>query len=200
MYNTKEHILKTSLLLFLQKSYKEVTMREIVEKTGLSKGAFYHYFVSKEDLFKEIVLLFFSMGVIDYSRFPKDSLAAFYKEYLDVIGQSFKKLYALFDSKEEHTASLNIFLLMFEAISKFPEFLEMERKQYLEAVDAWKKVIAHAKESVEIQSESTDKQIADLFLYCTDGVFLRFVNSENNTTYRESLSLAFDSIYTNLKA
>ena len=37
-------------------------MKEIVEKTGLSKGAFYHHFSSKEILFKEIVLMFFAMG------------------------------------------------------------------------------------------------------------------------------------------
>jgi AcrR family transcriptional regulator len=30
-------------------------MKEIVEKTGMSKGAFYHYFPSKEDLFIEII-------------------------------------------------------------------------------------------------------------------------------------------------
>ncbi|OIP04989.1 MAG: hypothetical protein AUJ97_01965 [Bacteroidetes bacterium CG2_30_32_10] len=62
MNDAREHILKTSLLLFLQKSYKDVTMSEIVEKTGFSKGAFYHYFTSKEELFKEIASNFFSMG------------------------------------------------------------------------------------------------------------------------------------------
>jgi len=63
MNEAKEHILRTSLLLFLQKSYKEVTMREIVEKTALSKGAFYHYFSSKEQLFKEIVLMFLAWAL-----------------------------------------------------------------------------------------------------------------------------------------
>ncbi len=42
--NTREHILKVSLYLFLQKGFKEVTMREIVEKSEMSKGAIYHYF------------------------------------------------------------------------------------------------------------------------------------------------------------
>jgi len=44
MSDTKTHILMVSLKLFLQKNFKEVTMKEIVKETGLSKGAFYHYF------------------------------------------------------------------------------------------------------------------------------------------------------------
>lgn len=53
--NTKEHILNVTFKLFLQKSFKQVTLKEIVEETGLSKGAFYHYFTSKEQIFLQLV-------------------------------------------------------------------------------------------------------------------------------------------------
>jgi AcrR family transcriptional regulator len=36
----------------MQKGYKEVTMKDIVDNAELSKGAFYHYFDSKEKVFK----------------------------------------------------------------------------------------------------------------------------------------------------
>jgi len=197
---TKEHILKTSLLLFLQKSYKEVTMREIVTKTGLSKGAFYHHFTSKEDLFREIVSMFFSMGEINYDSFPQDSLHDFYNQYLEYIDRSFKEMYKMFDSSQEDAMSLNLFLIMFEAIAKFPEFLERELEDYNKSLEAWQKVIAHARAKGEIRSSVSDKQIANLFLYCTDGVFIRFVNSDKKASYRSSLSSAFDTIYANLKS
>ena len=54
MNESKEHIITVASKLFLQKNFKEVTMKEIVDKTGLSKGAFYHYFESKEQLFLEV--------------------------------------------------------------------------------------------------------------------------------------------------
>jgi len=44
MTTTKEHILFTALKLILKKGYGNVTMNELVEASGLSKGAFYHYF------------------------------------------------------------------------------------------------------------------------------------------------------------
>jgi len=55
MKDSKEHILETAFILFMQKGFKAVTIEDIVEKTGMSKGAFYHYFTSKKDLFSEVV-------------------------------------------------------------------------------------------------------------------------------------------------
>src|ERR687898_708015 len=41
--------------LFLAKGYEETTVDDILEKTGLSKGGFYHYFKSKEEVLSESI-------------------------------------------------------------------------------------------------------------------------------------------------
>ncbi len=51
MADTRDQILTSAFKLFFEKGYKEVTMSELVKATGLSKGAFYHYFSSKEELY-----------------------------------------------------------------------------------------------------------------------------------------------------
>jgi AcrR family transcriptional regulator len=51
MTSTKEHILFTALKLILKKGYGNVTMSELVEASGMSKGAFYHYFNSKDQIY-----------------------------------------------------------------------------------------------------------------------------------------------------
>jgi AcrR family transcriptional regulator len=48
--DTRTEILKVALQLFLKKGYKEVSYSDLIAKTGLSKGALYHHFKSKEDL------------------------------------------------------------------------------------------------------------------------------------------------------
>lgn len=37
-------------MLFLEKGYEETTMQDIMESSGVSKGAIYHYFVSKQEI------------------------------------------------------------------------------------------------------------------------------------------------------
>jgi AcrR family transcriptional regulator len=200
MNNAREHILQTSLLLFLKKSYRDVTMSEIVAKTGLSKGAFYHYFTSKEELFREIASAFLSMGAVNYTLFSNDSLETFYHQYIDFLEHSLDEMSNMASTSADNSFSFNFFLILFEAVSRFPEFLKVEAEFHRKDVDAWKTVIAAARAKGEISSPSSDVDIANLFLYCTDGVFLRFINNDQPATYRDFITQAFDTIYLNLKA
>lgn len=53
--NTKDKILEAGIELFSQKGYDATSVQEICEKAGVSKGAFFHYFPSKEFFFIEIL-------------------------------------------------------------------------------------------------------------------------------------------------
>lgn len=46
----KEKIIDAAWELFHQKGYEETTLQDIIDKSGTSRGAFYHHFRAKEDL------------------------------------------------------------------------------------------------------------------------------------------------------
>ncbi len=46
----KQEFLATALELFKEKGYDSTTIKDIIDTMGVSKGAFYHYFESKEDV------------------------------------------------------------------------------------------------------------------------------------------------------
>jgi len=56
----KQRILESSLELFQKNGYHGVTVEQIVEKANTSKGGFYHYFKSKDELLYEIHDVFIS--------------------------------------------------------------------------------------------------------------------------------------------
>lgn len=53
--DTKIYIVQCALRLFVQHSYKEVTLAQLTKAAGLSKGALYHYFDSKGHRCEELV-------------------------------------------------------------------------------------------------------------------------------------------------
>jgi TetR/AcrR family transcriptional repressor of nem operon len=108
MNDSRELILNTSLKLFLQKSFKEVTMKEIVAETGMSKGAFYHYFSSKEQVFEEVIRFFYGgVMAVDYPSFPKDSLYQFYHSYLDHMDKQMREEKFLSDKNGKSEFNMN---------------------------------------------------------------------------------------------
>lgn len=52
---TKKRITNKAKQLFIQKGYGAVTMNEVCEEAGVSKGSLYHHFPSKDELFLFVI-------------------------------------------------------------------------------------------------------------------------------------------------
>ena len=190
MKDTKEHILKTSLQLFLRKNYKEVTMQEIVRETGLSKGAFYHYFTGKDKVFEKVVRFFFEHCMLaDYQQYPNDSLKRFYTAYIEQVRKN--TLDQLEDGHER-----NPFIMVIEALRRLPKLREIQEKQYAEELGYWKIAVKNAKKSGEIATKLSDETVARMFINLADGILLHQTLSSQNfeDTVRE-LKRTFDHLF-----
>ncbi|MTK63671.1 MAG: TetR/AcrR family transcriptional regulator [Methanobacterium sp.] len=196
MKNTREHILDVTFKLFLQKSFKEVTLKKIVEKTGLSKGAFYHYFTSKEQLFLELVNdVVSSVLDVPYDQFSKDSLYHFYIDYINYYSENLKQ-----QNEEESVPSFNYISLIFDAIKLFPDFQERLQKSKEVQLSSWKNIIYTAREKGEINSPMSDEQIANMFISSSSGVEMQSIFRGNSEDIGKTLISLWDSFYDELKA
>lgn len=63
---SKEKILNAAGEVFAQKGFDTATMQDIMEKCGLSKGAIYHHFKSKEEIMQSLCdRMFFENNLFD---------------------------------------------------------------------------------------------------------------------------------------
>lgn len=200
MNDTRSYILETTFLLFMQKSFKEVTMKEIVTKTGLSKGAFYHYFASKEQLFNEVIDTYYATFFeIDYSQFNQDSLYEFYHDELNYMENEIKEVNRGLASKSIIN-TLNFYLLIFDAIRLVPGFQKRITEMNRREMEGWTKVIGTARKNGEIKSIMTDDQIAKIFVHTNDGIGIHGIMLGQIDTLRVNLLDIWDSFYEVLKS
>lgn len=200
MSDTKTHILMVSLKLFLQKNFKEVTMKEIVKETGLSKGAFYHYFESKEKLFFEIIDYFFSSIMeYDFNMLPGNSLFSFYHTYAEQMNTLRFKFLVNEKGEGEDFINLNFFALLFDAFKLFPEFKSKMEIYHQKETRAWIEVIKSARTSGEIRSPLTDEQIAQIFMFTSDGLTMNLTMESNTIDLERKLASLWDNFYETLK-
>ncbi len=198
MKNTKEHILNVTFKLFLQKSFKEVTMKEIVEETGLSKGALYHYFTSKEQIFLELVNNVFS-SVLDvpYYQFSRESLYNFYIDYINYYVENLKQNNI---DGEVSTPSFNYISLIFDAIKVFPDFQERLQEFKEIQLKSWMNVIHSAREKGEIDSPMSDEQIAKMFISSSSGIEINNITRGSREEIGKTLLSLWDGFYEELKS
>lgn len=72
---TVQKILTAAKRLFGEKGYEHTTIADIVSATGMSKGAFYHHFKSKEDVYDRITDQYYDSKdwMRDATKFPGDT-------------------------------------------------------------------------------------------------------------------------------
>ena len=82
----KKYIVETSRGVFMEKGYREVTMKDIVEACQISRGGLYLYFSSTKELFEEVLKMeqedtddVFAQSITEETT-PTDILALFLKE------------------------------------------------------------------------------------------------------------------------
>ena len=56
--NTRGRIINAAWELFYEQGYEDTTIEEIIERSGTSKGSFYHYFEGKDALLGSLSFLF----------------------------------------------------------------------------------------------------------------------------------------------
>lgn len=70
----KEEILKDSFDLFARKGFGAVTMREIAKELKISTGTLYHYFPTKESIFRDMIKYLSQTKVLQFAeRLPRMS-------------------------------------------------------------------------------------------------------------------------------
>ena len=100
----KDKIIEKSMELFCEKGYRTTKVEEITKALGISKGNFYTYFGSKEEVLYEILNIMKNERIkmleeIDTDKTPKEVLRDFIEDY----SQIFFKYGLIFEHRMSET-------------------------------------------------------------------------------------------------
>jgi len=199
LMDSKEKILNVAFTLFLQKGYRDVSLKEIVKEVGLTKGAFYHYFDGKEQLFTEVIDGYFiSLSDHIYEQLPKVHLEMFMTGYQKVLSEQIDRLTK--DAVKEKTISLSYYYFAFDALRILPDFgVKMQEIQFREE-QTWIEVIENAIASGEIISSIDSQEIARLFISSKDGLGIQVILENRLKQFSKEIFNLWVSIYKLIKA
>jgi len=142
--NTKDKIMQTAFMVFLDKGFKSTTYAELISATQVSKGAFYHYFKNKEELFTEVIDRYF---LSFFNQVNWEELEQLELEELESRMQDF---YLHFVNQIQALTNKGLsryFILFFEALELHPTFREEAQRFYSQMKGLLERNATHGKSS-----------------------------------------------------
>lgn len=160
---TYDKILWECFKLFLQKGYKEVTIPDMEEAIGMTRGAIFYYVKDKNELFNAVIdrFLLEKQNINNkLSGNQETSLLRFIISYVEGINKTRQSFFPLSENESLFFSYIN---LTHSALLYYEGFKEKALHTIELEVALWEKMIKAAKESGEIRENVNVGIIAKKF-------------------------------------
>lgn len=191
--DTREMIMETAFASFLEKGFEGVSLNEIIKRTEMTKGAFYHYFKSKEALLKEVVNTYLYSFVSDHVS-QMDMMEG---NTMDKIGYAIKSISAVQHRVERLSPSITdarSFMILLQQALKLDEELRTEYHNRMEKTKASvAMMLKQGQLNGEVREDIDVKAMAELVSIVIKGTLF-----ENSMMSEESIDTALERHMNNL--
>ncbi len=150
--NTRGKIINAAWDLFYEQGYEDTTVEEIIEKSGTSKGSFYHYFEGKDALLGSLSYIFDEEYLKLKDEMP-ESMSSFEK-LLYLNGE----LFAVIEDRID--IDLLTRLYSTQLITKGEKHLLDNKRPYYKLL---RTIVSDGQKNGEITSEMTVNEIVKLY-------------------------------------
>jgi len=165
MSDTKEYIIDQAFELFLTKSYEAVSISEISKAIGFTKGALYHHFVNKEELYRAVIDKYLDFTETD-GDLEKISLNEFNEHIINNVRKTMDKMF----SKNSNFVPINYLTLIANAFKHYPGFAASKEKYFNSEINKIKQVLDNCIKRGEIRNDINTSAIATTFFSTTIGL------------------------------
>ena len=153
--NTKGKIITAAWDLFYEQGYEYTTIEEIIEKSGTSKGSFYHYFEGKDALLGSLSYIFDEEYAKLQETLPEDMPSFDKLLYLN------KELFSVIEGRID--IDLLTRLYSTQLVTKGEKHLLDNKRLYYKLL---RKIVSDGQKNGELTCEMTANEIVKLYAIC----------------------------------
>ncbi|MDP4292204.1 MAG: TetR/AcrR family transcriptional regulator [Bacteroidota bacterium] len=198
MLETREHILITAFTLFMEKGYKSVTMSDLEKETGLTKGAFYHYFKSKEEIFIEVIDKYHLKNrnhiLTEYEK--NCSFSEFIDYQIKDISNKIVRMKKLANIESPDPFFIS---LMMDARKYYPDYIEKVKVMSQNFKQKWQNKIISEQKKGELKQDIDPDATAEILITLGMSMFKYLMINETPEHALEILARQFSQVYNLIK-
>lgn len=195
MSDTREHIIDQAYKLFLHKSYEAVSISDISRAIGFTKGALYHHFLNKEELFKAVIDKYLSViSLRDVT--VSITLAEFIEANIDYV----KRIVYTICVDDLPFIPVNYMSLLIDALRHYPGFAEEKERFFTGEIKKLKIILDQAVERGEIRKDINTYVVALNFFSISVGIAADMFRQNSPDQAIEAFQAQMYGLYNLLKS
>lgn len=194
MSDTREYIIDQAYKLFLNKSYEAVSISEISKAIGFTKGALYHHFKNKEELFKAVIDKYLP---IDKYFLPIEDITL--QQYIEVSVKSAEEIVHSIFGEKPGFIPISYLALFIDAFRHYPGFAKDKDIMIQGELKKIKGVISNAINNGEIRKDINIDVMAMNFFSLNAGMAGNLVQNNSPKLTVEMLRDQFYELYKLMK-
>ena len=170
---TKQDIREKAYQLFVEKGFKEVTMKDICELTGLSRGGLYRHYESTSQIFLEIVN--------DFSNSQKSEIFTKIEQHIPATTTLEEILSKYANEMLDYKNSISLAVYEFYSNPMVSKEDNSVKKQYEISKSTWVELINYGIGTKEF-NPVTPESIFNIIIFAYQGVrmYSRLMKMDNN--------------------
>jgi len=182
MSDTREYIIDQSYSLFLSRSYEAVSISDISNAIGFTKGALYHHFKNKEELF---------MAVIDkylpFENFFTSIENVTLQQYIEESVKTAENIVQSIFGEKPNFLPLNYMALFIDAFRHYPKFAKEKDQLIQRELEKIQIILRNAIEKGEVRKDINVEYMALNFFSLGLGIASNLIR--NNNTPKQAIDL-----------
>jgi AcrR family transcriptional regulator len=194
MNDTREFIIDQAHGLFLNRSYEAVSINDISKAIGFTKGALYHHFRNKEDLFKAVIdkyLKIYGLTSVNMNI----SLAEHIRQVVEHSKLLVKNIFA----ENQPFVPVNYLSLFIDAFRHYPDFFNEKKQLFQTEIEHIKIIMDNAIKTGEIRQDIDTSVMAMNFFSITLGIAANIFRNETPESAANLFTLQMNALYDVLK-
>jgi TetR/AcrR family transcriptional regulator, transcriptional repressor for nem operon len=194
MNDTREFIIDQAFELFLTRSYEAVSINDISQAIGFTKGALYHHFLNKEELFKAVIDKYLEFPEIE-DDINKISLKEFNASLLSNVR---KVMDRLFGNKIKYVP-INYLTIIADGFRHYQGFAGEKERYFNSEINKTKQVLDNAIKKGEIRNDINTSVMAMTYFSSAIGLAGNLLQNYSVDESMDALKAQLDELYKLLK-
>ena len=182
MSDTREYIIDQAYSLFLSRSYEAVSISDISNAIGFTKGALYHHFKNKEELFMAVIDKYLPIEIF-FTPTENFSLQQYIEETVKTAENIMQSIFG----ERPNFLPLSYIALFIDAFRHYPKFAEEKDQLIQREINKIRDVLKGAIDKGEIRNDINVEYMALNFFSLGLGIASNLML--NNSTPKQAIDL-----------